>query len=125
MGEGNKNGNKSGNKSDIREEIERLREVLAALDLGVEAANAALDRLQAKVEPEQQQRRGDETDEIKKGSKVKILSRNKEVWTTGQYVGQVAKVLRITPRCVWLKIPGRVDELRRNKEFVKLVKPNH
>jgi signal recognition particle GTPase len=124
MGEGNKNGNKSGNKSDIREEIERLREVLAALDLGVEAANAALDRLQAKVEPEQQQRRGDETDEIKKGSKVKILSRNKEVWTTGQYVGQVAKVLRITPRCVWLKIPGRVDELRRNKEFVKLVKPN-
>jgi signal recognition particle GTPase len=124
MGEGNKNGNKSGNKSDIREEIERLREVLAALDLGVEAANAALDRLQAKVEPEQQQRRGDETDEIKKGSKVKILSQNKEVWTTGQYVGQVAKVLRITPRCVWLKIPGRVDELRRNKEFVKLVKPN-
>jgi signal recognition particle GTPase len=122
MGEGNKNGNKSGNKSDIREEIERLREVLAALDLGVEAANAALDRLQAKVEPEQQQRRGDETDEIKKGSKVKILSRNKEVWTTGQYVGQVAKVLRVTPQCVWLKIPGRLNELRHNKEFVKLIK---
>jgi hypothetical protein len=122
MGERNKRGSKSG----IQDEIERLQEVLAALDLGVEEARAALDRLQEKVEPggvpeqEQQQRRGNATTQIKEGCRVKILPRSNEPWTTGQYVGKVAKVVRVTPQCVFLKIPGRVDELRRNKEFVTI-----
>ena len=46
MGERNKSSNKK-----ILEEIERLEEVLAALDLGVAVARATLNRLQETVEP--------------------------------------------------------------------------
>ena len=107
--------------SAIQDEIQRLEEVLAALNLGVEVARATLDRLQDLVpgdEEEEQQGR----DKLEKGYRDEILPRNNEPWTTRKYVGRVAKVVGVTQQCVWLKIPGRVDELRRNKEFVKLSK---
>jgi hypothetical protein len=104
----------------IQDEIERLEEVLSALSLGVEVARATLVRLQDVVGDEEEEQQGQE--KLIKGCRVKILPRKNEPWTTRKYAGQVAKVVRVTSHCVFLKIPGRVDELRRNKEFVKLSK---
>ena len=108
----------------IKLELQQLHDVVVSLCHEVEAAKTSIKRLEAtfgasaeqQEEPQEHQEK-----EMKSGSKVRIISRKNEPWKTAQYVGHYATIKSVTPKCVWLIIPGRVDPLRRNKEYVVVV----
>jgi hypothetical protein len=136
MGESTGKPRDSRSGSGLKIEIERLQEVLASICLQAVEVRTAINRLedivegdtqQSRQESQQQRRRRQSASppsgaqELKSGCKVKILPRRNEMWRTGQFVGQIATIKDVTPKCVWLIVEGREEPLRRNKEFVKLI----
>ena len=113
-------------EDDVLREIARLRSELSSLSLQITHTHASISRLEGAVSYEE----GTPSPttpfltidvEFVVGKRVTILSRNNEAWQTAQYVGRQARIKRVTPKCLWLSIPGRAELLRRNKEYVQLI----